>query len=298
MEVDERRRDAVPMYTGSTIVCAVDDSDAGRAAAVVAARLAERLDRRLVGAHAVLPLPLTAAGVPYGIPHPDAEATERYESAAAAHAREVLEQAGAGDASLRTEVGQVADVLLHTAEHEDGLMLVVGASEGGPLRSLLLDSVQDALLRTADRPVLLVPAGGELMGDGPVLAAVGGQHDAAWTPMAELLALARNGHLVLAHVLEHEDAVNDPVLAEAESRVDAFDPALRTLGPTEALIETRVGFGDAGERLLALARSADASMVVTGSHRHSRLHAALLGSTARALIRHAGVPTLVCPARV
>lgn len=296
MDVDGRRREAGPMHSGSTIVCAID-AQHSLAVARVAADLATRLDRPLVGAHAVLPLPLTAAGIPHAVPPPDAEATRRYESAAAAKARELLDEAGAEDARLRTAVGSVPDVLLRIAEDEDALMLVLGSSECGQLRSLLLGSVTDTLLRDAERPLLLLPSGTERVADGPVIAALGGRRDAAWFPLAERLALAHHGHLLLAHVLEDEGADEDPALAEAQSRVEAFDPALRALGATEALIETRIGFGEAGERLLALARGCDASMIVTGSHHHGRLHAALLGSTARTLVRDAGVPTLVCPVR-
>ena len=285
------------VYAGSTIVCAVDDSDRGFAAARVAADLSARLDRPLVGVHAVAPLPLTAAGIPHAVPPPDARAAERYEAAAGANARAVLEDAGADDARLRTAVGAIADVLLGVADDEDALLLVLGTTAAGALRSLLLGSVTEAVLRSADRPVLLVPAGADGLAPGPVVAAVGGPRDAAWIPLAELLALARGGRLVLAHILEGDAADDDPALAEAESRVEAFDPALRALGPTEALIETRVGFGDAGNRLLQLAHASEASVVVTGSHHHGRLHAVFLGSTARTLMRNADVPTLVCPGR-
>lgn len=284
------------MFRGSTIVCAVDDSEHGIRTASVAAELAERLDRRLVGARAVLPLPLTAAGIPYAIPPPDATATRSYESAAATHARQVLDDAGAPDASLRTAVGQVSDVVLRVADEEDALMLVIGTSEASALRSLLLGDETEAVLRSAARPVLLVPAETDRVTPGPVLAAIDGPRDAAWIRLAELLAFAHGGRLLLAHVLE-EEAAADPALSEAQSRVEAFDPALRALGPTEALIETRVGFGAAGERLVGLAQTCGASLVVTGSHHHGRLHAALLGSTARTLIRDARVPTLVCPIR-
>ena len=182
----------------------------------------------------MLPLPLTAAALPYAAPPQDAAAADRYESAGEVHAREALAQAGAGEARLRTAVGQVSDVLLRVADDEDALMLVMGTSDS---------------------------------------------------------------RLLLAHVLEDDAAGEDPALAEAESRVEAFDPALKVLGPTEALIETRVGFGAAAERLVALARASGASMVVTGSHDHGRVHAALHASTSRTLIRDAGVPTLVCPVR-
>jgi nucleotide-binding universal stress UspA family protein len=282
---------------GSTIVCAVDDRDRGLAAARVADDLARRLDRSLVGAHAVLPLPLTAAGIPYAVPPPDDEARRRYESAAAARARTVMEDAGAGAAEVRTAVGQVAEVLLGVADREDALMLVLGTTEAGPLRSLVLGSVTEAVLGATDRPVLLVPPEVADLATAPVVAAVGDRRDAAWIALAELMALACGGHLLLAHILEGDAADDDPALAEAASRVEAFDPALRALGPTEALVETRIGFGDAGERLLALARGSGASMVVTGASRHGRLHAALLGSTVRTLAREAGVPVLVCPGR-
>jgi nucleotide-binding universal stress UspA family protein len=297
MDPDGLRREAGLVSTGSTIVCAVDGSEGGLAAVRVAADLAERLDRPLVGAHAVLPIPLTAAGIPHALPPPAEGATKRYESAAAARAREVLDDAGAGDARLRAAVGQVADVLLRVADDEDALMLVLETSKHGPLRSLLLGSVTDTLLRAVERPLLLVPADTERVASGPVVAAVGGRRDAAWIRTAELVALAGRGHLLLAHVVEDDAADDDPALAEAQSRVEAFDPALRSLGPTEALIETRIGFGEAGERLVALARASDASMIVTGSHDHGRLRAALVGSTVRTLIRGAGVPTLVCPGR-
>jgi len=176
------------VYAGSTIVCAVDDSDRGLAAARVAADLSARLDRPLVGAHAVAPLPLTAAGIPHAVPPPDARATARYEAAAGAHARTVLEDAGADDAHLRTAVGAIANVLLGVADDEDALLLVLGTPGAGALRSILLGSVTEAVLRSADRPVLLVPAGAEGLAPGPVVAAVGGPRDAAWIPLAELLA--------------------------------------------------------------------------------------------------------------
>jgi nucleotide-binding universal stress UspA family protein len=284
------------MQPRPTIVCAIDDSDRGRAAACVAVHLAERLDLALVGAHAVLPLPLTAAGIPYAVPPPDPRAAARCEAAAAMHAREVLDEAGAGEARLRTAVGQVADVLIRVADEEDALMLVLGTSEAGPLRSLVLGSVTESVLQSAERPVLAVRAGVDSEFAGPVVAALGGPQDVAWIARAESLALALRGALVLAHVIDAgDDAADDPALAEAESRVEAFDPALRTLGASEALIETRIGFGAPGDTLLALARASDAGMIVTGCHQHSRLHTALVGSTARRLLRDAGVPVLVCP---
>jgi nucleotide-binding universal stress UspA family protein len=280
-----------------TIVCAVDDSAHGHAAVRVAAALANRLGASLVGGRAVPPLPLTTAGMPYALAPPDAGAVAHYESAAAATTADVLEAAGAGDALVRTAVGQVADVLIRLADEEDALMLVLGTSEAGVLRSLVLGSVTEAVLQGARCPVLVVPACADDALDGPVVAALGGVQDARWIALAETLALAHHGRLLLAHVIEGgDDAVDDPALAEAESRVEAFDPALRTLGATEALIETRIGFGGAGDTLLALARAAGAGMIATGSHHHGRLHATLVGSTTRRLLRNAGIPVLVCHA--
>jgi nucleotide-binding universal stress UspA family protein len=279
----------------SPIVCAIDDSDRARAVANIAADLAERLDLELIGAHAVPALPLTTAGIPYPVPSA-AEALGGAESSAAARVADVLRSAGVAAPRVRVAVGAVAHVLVRIADEEGARMIVLCAGGAGPLRSLVLASVTDAVVRTAQRPVLAIPPGvcsdRVRLGAGPVLAALASSRDASWIPLAEELALAQGGALLLAHVLEAE-AGADPALAEGIARVEAFEPALRVLGDTRARVETRTRCGDVADELARLASESEAWLVVAGCHGHSRLDLAL--SPARRLLREASTPVLFCP---
>jgi nucleotide-binding universal stress UspA family protein len=236
-----------------------------------------------------------AAGLHYPVAMTEQQLVRR-ERDAAARAEEVLRATGLDDAPLHTAYGSSSDVLLGAAEEEDAAMVAVATSGSGFLRTLLEGSVTGALLRLAPVPVLAVsPQVPAARARGPVVAALAGPADASWIPVAERLALAHGGELVLAHVIEGDDAADDPALAEASSRFEAFDPALEALGTTELLVGMRVCFGAVDEALLALATACDASVLVTGTRGHGALHAAVSGSTARHLVADAEIPVVVCP---
>jgi len=208
----------------STIICAIDESDCARAAARVAADFADRLGLALVAAHAVAPLPVATAGLPYMVPPSDQE-LESHQRAAASSAELALRSAGIADAPVRTAYGPAAEVLITVAKDEDAAMIAVGSRGSGPLRSLVLGSVTEALVQAGRVPVLAVPpgVGSEFASraDGPVLAAVGGAEDAAWMPVAGQLALAHGGRLMLVHVVTGAEDVAggaQPVGSSAWSR--------------------------------------------------------------------------------
>jgi nucleotide-binding universal stress UspA family protein len=280
-----------------TIVCAIEDSARSRAALRVSAEVADRLGMSMVGVHVIPPAAVTTAA---GLPHPVVTAEqhlERRERAAAERAEEVLREAGLDEAPIHTAYGSASEVLLGAAEEEDAAMVALATTGAGFVRTLLEGSVTGALLRLAPVPVLAIsPQAQAAPARGPVVAAVAGPADASWIPVAERLALAHGGELVLAHVIEGgEDAADDPALAEASSRFDAFDPALEALGTTELLVGMRVCFGAADEALRALAGACDASVLVAGSRGHGTLRAAMVGSTARRLVANAEIPVVVCP---
>lgn len=54
--------------------------------------------------------------------------------------------------------------------------------------------------------------------------------------------------------------------------------------------------GDPAEKILRTARRLDAQLIVIGSHGHSALYNALLGSVSHAVVRCANIPVLVVPA--
>jgi nucleotide-binding universal stress UspA family protein len=89
------------------------------------------------------------------------EALEEAGRRAAAHAVARAEAAG-----VETEVAVVrakpAEALAAVAEERDALMIVVGSYGESPLRGALLGSTPHRLLHIAARPVLVVPAHGEV----------------------------------------------------------------------------------------------------------------------------------------
>jgi nucleotide-binding universal stress UspA family protein len=277
-----------------TVVCAIEDSARSRAALRVSAEVADRLGMSMVGVHVIPPAAVTtAAGLPYPVATAESHLEER-ERAAAERADEELRAAGLDEARVHTAYGSPPEGLLAAAEQEDAAMVALATSDAGFVRTLLEGNVTGTLLRMASVPVLAIsPQARAAPAHGPVVAAVAGPADASWIPVAERLALAHGGELVLAHVVEGgEDAADGTALAEASP---TFDAALEALVSTELLVGMRVCFGAVDEALLALAGACDASVLVAGSRGHGTLHAALVGSTARHLVADAEIPVVVCP---
>jgi nucleotide-binding universal stress UspA family protein len=143
-----------------SIVCGVDDSRHARAAARVAGDLAHRLGAPLIlvtvaDGGAFLPPPGRVPRLPYAHAPAYREALEERGRAALAA---VAEDAGvAGDTERRVIVGDMPESLLEEARAEDALIIVVGSRGMGGVRSALLGSTSSAVLRDADRPVLVVP---------------------------------------------------------------------------------------------------------------------------------------------
>ena len=81
--------------------------------------------------------------------------------------------------------------------------------------------------------------------------------------------------------------------AESDAARVALDDAVGTVLDAETGIEVerKLGEGDAGEALVA--ESADAGLVVVGSHGRTGFRAALLGSVSRHVVDHAKCPVVV-----
>lgn len=74
--------------------------------------------------------------------------------------------------------------------------------------------------------------------------------------------------------------------AAARARAARIDHSLQ-------LIDDMATLGDVADRVVQFAENSGAEMIVTGSHGHSGLSRALLGSVAEELVRHCSVPVLV-----
>jgi nucleotide-binding universal stress UspA family protein len=94
-----------------------------------------------------------------GAPRPEA----RFEEAARQTADSGVERAVAAGLSAEPEivrgsgVGEIARALLDVAEQHDADLVVVGRRGMGRIRSAVLGSVSDAVVRDGRRPVLVVP---------------------------------------------------------------------------------------------------------------------------------------------
>jgi nucleotide-binding universal stress UspA family protein len=137
----------------SCVVCAIEDSDEGRRAALEADRVARDRGARLV---LVQSAPAPRSHV-YGVAM-DASEEERERIA---EAQPLLADVACGctaeDVSQRVEFGPPVDVLLRVLAEENAELLVVGTRRRGAVRSLLSGSLAHKMIELSPCPVLVVP---------------------------------------------------------------------------------------------------------------------------------------------
>jgi nucleotide-binding universal stress UspA family protein len=147
------------------IVCGLDGSPHSQATLRVAAKLSERLGRRLVLAHIA-----EVAHVPYAAAYPFAGVAGpmavEHEIDAEEHAGERLlknaaDALGLVDFERRVEVGDPAERLADVADEEDAELIVVGSRGRGAFKAAVLGSVSSRLVAVARCPVLIVPTAPE-----------------------------------------------------------------------------------------------------------------------------------------
>ena len=149
---------------GGSIVCGVDGSADSQAALGVAARLAVRLEARLVLAHvaevALVPYAVGGMGASGIAPQPMTLATrDDQEEAGARLLEQIAAEHGLGDADRRVVVGFPAERLADLADDEDAELIVVGSRGRGRFKTAFLGSVSNSLVGVARCPVLIVPPG-------------------------------------------------------------------------------------------------------------------------------------------
>ncbi len=142
----------------TSILVAVDSSDASQAALRQATDMAKALSARLVLCNVVDVTKLLAiAG--YEAPYPvDAIDIMRNDAKAIlGNARSTCEELGISSTELCTE-GDAVDEIVNAAKDEHVDMIVLGTHGRQGLSRLFLGSVAEGVLRRADVPVLVVRA--------------------------------------------------------------------------------------------------------------------------------------------
>ncbi len=290
------------------IVCGIDGSKESLAAAVVAARLAERLDASLELAYVEPPGGALSGQQSQGTRHlrrPDDRA------------RRVLERIERGVPELEVDsrvlTGEPDDELIELASKLGAAVLVVGSRGLGAVKGALQGSVSSSLMKRSERPVVVVPPGaaGEERAGAACSTVVCGVDRSDAAPgvahVAAALAAALGLELVLAHA--YSAALPDPVpgphgvaaLDYEEFVARERDSARRLLEgvarETETHCPTRLRT-EAASPVPALERCAedeDAELIVVGTDGRGALASALLGSTSAELAGSARTPVVVVP---
>ena len=137
-----------------------------------------------------------------------------------------------------------------------------------------------------------------------ILVALDGSADSK-TALRHAIALARdqNAKLTLMTVVPHTATPVGPGVApppETDRSHNAIIKEALAETPKDVGVTTRLEHGEIADTILKLVATEDYDLLVMGSHGHSRVHRALLGSVSERVLHKAAVPVLMlrshCPA--
>ena len=277
----------------SSVLCAVDIAEPGRAAFEQALALARSHDATLLIVHAVSPGRSFNSG-----------AGERTTFLRDLNAR--AQEAGV-DVRVSVQSGEAAEIILLHARARQSELIVV-SSHHGKFDGRAFGSVAEDVLRGAECPTLIVPA----RGDSPLLRefdnalyAINLSADSE-SVIGRVLALVdRPEHrLTLLHVVRDTasgPAFSGPQMLGKEFERELGKDALRQLqdlipAERQGTVLARVAIGQVVPEIVRAARSSHADLVIVAAHPRTRLGRRMFGVT-RQLLRRAECPVLAVPAR-
>lgn len=205
----------------------------------------------------------------------------------------------------------VAEVVRYATENAIDL-IVMGTHGSGGFERFVLGSVTEKVLRKAPCPVLTVPRAVAVAPHVTFKTIVCGIDFSSASLQARDYALSlaqeAEGRLVLAHVIENLDLLQEPsmyarfdvaeymrvVEASALERLSALIPETAR---TWCQPELAIGHGKAYRELVRIARERQAELLVLGTHGRGAIDAAIFGSTTGHVVRHAPCPVLTVRAR-
>jgi nucleotide-binding universal stress UspA family protein len=187
------------------------------------------------------------------------------------------------DVAVEVRSGRTAEELRRAADERGADLIVAGSRGHTPWRDLFLGSTVLDLLRTARRPVLLVPLGPTTaIGGGGLVLATDGSTSAR---DAERTAVTIGGRLGGVAVTVLDDR------ADADAERAAADHLAAVVAGSE--LTTEVIRGPLPEAIAQLAADRSADVIVVGARGRNPLTGLLLGSTAEHLLRTSDRPVLL-----
>jgi len=135
-----------------------------------------------------------------------------------------------------------------------------------------------------------------------ILVAIDGSPDAA-AALRHAVTLARdqNARLTLLSVVARPPVPTGPGVAPPPDLTKVHEALIREaldLVPDDVGVTTKLEHGDPASAILDWVRDNPCDLVVMGSHGHSRVHRALLGSVSERVLKGATVPVLLMRAEV
>lgn len=280
------------------ILAATDGSEHGLAAVVTGATLAERAG---AGFEVATVLEILLLPPPYALPGPDAAEFElEFMQEARAKAIEQARQGGAGDAPIHVRAGLAPQLVNKVAQESGSDLIVVGANPQPALARSLVGPTGRRILYLADRPVLVASEARRAPYRRIVAAVDLSQTSLAVLECAWTLAKVDGAELCALFVLEPLPMMLARV---ARLREEGLRKASSELGrvlieaglSTEGTVVKRIREGNAGREILQEAQSADADLVVLGTHGFGFFDRLMLGSTSLYVLRHGNRELLVVP---
>ncbi|HVZ72880.1 MAG TPA: universal stress protein [Polyangia bacterium] len=302
----------------SAIVCATDFSPQADAALAWAIALARRSGSHVDLVHVVPDSRDDELLLRFDTAMYDAEAVRKAVERVRAAARTAAE---AFDVPVRPHLlrGVTHEVIAKHAAVEDAFMIVLGASRRSSAARLFVGSVADRVVRSSERPVVIVPPAAEVarwssreaVGErrAPrVVAALGDGDDAELMRFVGRLRGGGAADVTFVHLYwplgEYErlglHGRRDLFKPDADV-VANLTPKLRTktdavAGMGEVELDIRPAWGEPASNLLVAVEDRGADLLVVGAHERHGLSRLFGGAVARRLARHSRyVPVAIVP---
>ena len=229
-------------------------------------------------------------------------------------AAKIAARSGELRVEARVRVGRVGETITGVADELDIDLVVLTTHGRGPVRRAWLGSTADELLRSLERPLLLLSptaAGERLFADGQihhVMVPLDGSEAAEAALDAVSLVFPATGdvRLTLASVVEEGFPLPTAYLPHVVSEESFREERIKTAAAYLATVSQRLGnegtgllethvltAHDAAHGLLGYSSEAEADVIALVTHGRGGVARFLVGSVADKLVRGAEIPVLI-----
>jgi nucleotide-binding universal stress UspA family protein len=208
---------------------------------------------------------------------------------------------------VHLEHGRAAQRITACADRVGAGLVVIGTRGNTGFKRLLLGSVAEEVVRTAEQPVLTIHPGD----DRPIEPVRRLLLPTDFSPAADqaleaatlLLAGSAEAEIILIHTFHIAPMIvplggfgggASSLLVDNAHQLAAraAEPSAAALRAKGFQVEVVVERGDPAEVVTELARERDVDVIAIGTRGHSKLRLVLLGSTAERIVEHAPCPVL------